>query len=83
MFVVYNWQSYNFCGDKCVITSVNSFCMYIYNNVYMQNCCTFVCENKKNASFYQKKRMIVCEIIFISYFCSRKKYLITLKQRQI
>lgn len=57
--------------------------MYIYNNVYMQNCCTFVCKIKKNASFYQKKRLIVCEIIFISYFCSRKKYLITLKQRQI
>ena len=49
----------------------------------MQNCCTFVCKIKKNTSFYQKKRLIVCEIIFISYFCSRKKYLITLKQRQI
>lgn len=53
--------------------------MYIYNNVYMQNCCTFVCIIKKNASFYQKKRLIVCEIIFIFYFCSRKQYLITLK----
>lgn len=54
--------------------------MYIYNNVYMQNCCTFVCKIKENASFYQKKCLIVCEIIFISYFCSRKKYLITLNR---
>lgn len=57
--------------------------MYIYNNVYIQNCCTFVCENKKNASFYQKIGLIVCEIIFISYFCSRKQYLITLNRDKI
>lgn len=29
--------------------------------------------------FIKKKRLIVCEIIFIFYFCSRKQYLITLK----